>query len=147
MLDPVLWKDWVTFQEVIPDIVRVRPKHKNMSCDDWRISKQWFQTLAKLTHYPSDGIESTGVNGRGKPICLEQPERYNIRVYLCTTKKPTRFSITIALWEKINGMWNSSTRCFLHLCLTEMQHTADAVIYCIANEWVRYECGVTCQRF
>lgn len=39
---------WVIYRKVICDSVRVRSKHEKKSCDDCRISKQWFRIFEKI---------------------------------------------------------------------------------------------------
>ena len=35
----------MTYQEVIHDTVRMKPKHEKISYGDYKVSKQWFRAL------------------------------------------------------------------------------------------------------
>ncbi|WZZ03693.1 hypothetical protein YC2023_089614 [Brassica napus] len=65
-----------TYREVIRDSMRVRLKHKERSCGDYRISKQIFQALENKCR-PLAGMEPTcRVNRRGRSIIHRRPGRY-----------------------------------------------------------------------
>ena len=67
----------MTYREVNRDTVQVRPKHGKKSCGDYKVSKQDFWILEKLTHRSSDGMEpKILVSGRGWPISRGRSGRY-----------------------------------------------------------------------
>ena len=57
-------KGYVTYQEVIFDTVRVKPKHGERSRGDCRVSKHDFRALKKLTHRPLELKEAHGPRER-----------------------------------------------------------------------------------
>ena len=68
---------WVIYQEVIRDIVQVKSKHGERSRGDCRFSKHDYRASEKLTHHPSQRMESTDrVNGCGWLINRGRSERY-----------------------------------------------------------------------
>ena len=60
-------KGWVTYREVILDIVRVRPKHGEKSYGDCKVSKQDFQAFEK-NKAPS--IRWDGAHGPREKTCV-----------------------------------------------------------------------------
>ena len=67
----------VTYGEVIRDIMRMRPNHKEISCSDCMVSKQNFRAFEKLTHHMSHGIgPMSQVSGHGRPTSCWRTRRY-----------------------------------------------------------------------
>ena len=63
----------LTYQEVIRDIMWVKPKYKTLSYGDCRVGKQNFRASKKLMNLPSHGMGPTcQVNRCGRPIICGQ---------------------------------------------------------------------------
>lgn len=66
----------MTDREVIRDIVQMRLKHEEISCDDCKVSKQYFKTLENYTQLVAWNGHPGRVNEHGWPTSRGQLGQY-----------------------------------------------------------------------
>ena len=106
---------WMTYRKVIRDIVWVRPKCGERSCDDYKISKQWFRALKNLCTDRWNRIRPTGgVSGCGWSIRCGRSERYKwhqSRVSYCVSETKVRRKVIWWLQASKQWIWTLKNLC------------------------------------